>query len=129
MKLLRKTAVKQVITETSKTDIADTFKKKKDQAINSIDQLAFEKRKLIKQHDFDPKLVESKFVKQEDKFKTQVSWYETQMEQLELLPIGSEIKIDEVEELIEISIGDDWSLMDQAREIVVEDGKIIRISG
>ncbi|MDQ0159116.1 YlqD family protein [Alkalibacillus salilacus] len=127
MKIIRQTKVKQVLTETSKEKLQYHFENEISAKRKEIDQLVFEKKKLLKQQ-FDSQKVEAKFAKEELKRQQSIEWYEFQLEQLKQLPLGSEITEREVEEIVEVSIGDNWEELMGAREIVVQDGKIVKIN-
>ncbi|NIK10765.1 YlqD family protein [Alkalibacillus sp. S2W] len=127
MKIIRQTKVKQVLTETSKEKLQYHFENEISAKRKEIDQLVFEKKKLLKQQ-FDPQKVEEKFAKEELKRQQSIEWYEFQLEQLNQLPLGSEMTEREVEEIVEVSIGDNWDELMGNREIVVQDGKIVKIN-
>ncbi|MET3682113.1 hypothetical protein ABID56_000192 [Alkalibacillus flavidus] len=127
MQIIRKTTVKQVLTETSKHELKTHFENEMAAKRKEIDQLVFQKKKLLKQQ-FDAQKVEEKFAKEELKRQQSIEWYEFQIEQLNQLPLGSEITERDVEEIVDVSIGDDWNNIIGEREIVVQDGKIVKIN-
>ena len=52
---------------------------------------------------------------------------EFQLEQLHMLPIGSEIKEQEIQAIVSVNEGDCWSEITQHKTIVVKDDVIIEI--
>ena len=56
-----------------------------------------------------------------------VKQIEFQLEQLHMLPLGSEIKEKEIQALIDVQEGDRWSEITQERTIVIKDDVIIEI--
>ncbi|WP_188205783.1 YlqD family protein [Alkalibacillus aidingensis] len=127
MQFIRKTTIKQVVTESSKQQLLDKFQKLLNNKKKEIQQLQFEKRKLIYQRTFDQAKVEEKFAKEELKRQQSIDWYEQQISQLEQLPLGSEIIEGEVEEIVEKSIGDPWEDVVGEKAVVIQDGQIVRI--
>ncbi len=129
MKILRKTKIKQVITPSSKEKLKQKFEKRLIRHRNELDQLQFEKKKMLHQKKFPANQVESRFKREEARRKRQIDWCEFQLNKLESLPMGSEIVEGEVEEIIEISVGDSWDQIAGNREIVIKDGIIDKING
>ncbi|GAA0461085.1 YlqD family protein [Alkalibacillus silvisoli] len=129
MQIIRKTKVKQVITESSKQQLKEHFERQKASQHKELEQLQFEKKKLIYNNKFDQHKVEEKFSKEELKRKQSIEWYEFQIEQLNQLPLGSEITEREVDEVVEVSVGDDWDQIVGPRKMVIKDGKIVQITG
>ena len=52
---------------------------------------------------------------------------EFQLEQLHMLPIGSEIKEQEIQAIVSVNEGDCWSEITQHKTIVIKDDVIIEI--
>lgn len=50
-----------------------------------------------------------------------------QLEQLHILPLGSELKEREVQALIDVQVGDKWENVISQRAIIIEDGIIKEI--
>ncbi len=128
MKIIRKTKVNQVITESSKALIENNFKQDYNRLEKECHQLQFEKRKLQAKKNLSPKEVEKRFQIEIDRRQTKMKWIEYQLEQLEILPIGSEITETEIEEIVEVKVGDQWDdIMGENRSITIKDGVVIRI--
>ncbi|MRG85424.1 YlqD family protein [Salinibacillus xinjiangensis] len=127
MKIIRKTAVKQVITEKSKERLEVKFKGQLTQLENECHQLQFEKRKLQSKKGISTSDVNVRFQKEIDRRKNKMKWVEYQLEQLDILPIGSEITESEVDEIVEVEVGDKWSEIMGERSITIQDGQVIRI--
>ncbi|MBB6452948.1 hypothetical protein HNQ94_001394 [Salirhabdus euzebyi] len=127
MRVIRKTKVKQVITKKSKDAIVEKFQRQYRQLENECHQLQFEKRKLSAKKGISPSDVNKRFQKEIDRRQNKMKWLEYQLEQLDILPIGSEITESEVDELIDIKVGDSWTDLMGDRSIVVEDDIVIRI--
>lgn len=50
-----------------------------------------------------------------------------QLQQLETLPLGSEMKEKEMNALVDINIGDRWDELVKERTIVIKDGIVVEI--
>lgn len=127
MKILRKTKIKQVITPQSKEALQQKFENRKSKHQTELDQLHFEKENASSKR-FPANQVEKRFNQEEERRKRSIEWCKYQLEQLEILPIGSEIVEGEVEEIIELSVGDSWDDIAGNREIVIKDGIIEKIN-
>ncbi|MGP4072630.1 YlqD family protein [Piscibacillus sp. B03] len=128
MKILRKTTVKQVITDQSRELIKEKFNQKIGQAKKELEQLQFEKKKLTYQKQFNSSKVEERFSVEENKRKQSIQWLEQQIDQLDRIPNGSELIEGEVDELVEVKVGDQWDAVTGNRTITIKDGQIIDIN-
>lgn len=128
MKILRKTTVKQVITDQSRELIKEKFNQKIGQAKKELEQLQFEKKKLTYQKQFNSSKVEERFSVEENKRKQSIQWLEQQIDQLDRIPNGSELIEGEVDELVEVEVGDQWDAVTGNRMITIKDGQIIDIN-
>jgi hypothetical protein len=127
MKIIRKILVKQVLTEDSKLKIENQFLKHKVQLEQECQQLQFEQRKLqnkkgISKEDLT-KRFQTEIAKRRDKMKS----IDFQLEQLHILPLGSEITEDEVESLVEVTEGLNWDELMKDKAIIIKDGVVVRI--
>lgn len=127
MKIIRKTTVKQVITDQSREKLIAYFENKIIETKKQLDQLQYEKKKLLFQKKFDRNKLENRFRIEEMKREQNIDWYEFQLEQIKQLPNGSEIFEREVDEIIEVSIGSKWDEIAEDRTIIVKDGIIVEI--
>ncbi|QHS22224.1 hypothetical protein GWK91_04365 [Virgibacillus sp. MSP4-1] len=127
MKMIRKTSVKQVITEKSKERLESKFHRQLSQLENECHQLQFEKRKLQSKKGISPQDVKTRFQKEIDRRQNKMKWLEYQLEQLDILPVGSEITESEIDEIVEVSVGDRWSDVMGEHSITIKDDTIIRI--
>ncbi len=50
-----------------------------------------------------------------------------QIDQLQILPLGSELKDKEIQGILEVQVGDNWEEKNLSRTIVVKDGYISEI--
>lgn len=126
MKILQSVVVKQVVTEKSKRELLNKFETNLLQLQKEKEQLQFEQKKLEKNNKFSinelRKQVELEIQKRNEKIKL-VSF---QIEQLNILPFGSELKEKEVQAIVEVHIGDRWNLTNQS-EIIIKDGIVQEI--
>ncbi|AMX84062.1 hypothetical protein GS3922_10525 [Geobacillus subterraneus] len=127
MKLIQTVEVRQVVTERSKQTLAAAFAARKQQLERECDQLRFEQKKMEKSGKYSPALVKQYFAKEIDDRIQKIKLLEFQLEQLHMLPLGSELKEREVEALIEVNVGDRWEEVTKARAIIVEDGVVKEI--
>lgn len=124
MKILQPITVKQVLTEQTKKTIAEKYHQEIRQLEKEIQQLKFEEKKQLKNHSSHTKIQQDfrkEVTNRLDKLKT----IEFQLDQLHILPLGTEMKDQDVLSIVDIQIGDNW---EQAKKsIIVKDGVIIDI--
>jgi YlqD protein len=125
MKILQTVQVKQVLTEKSRTELLGDYEQKKLQLEKECSQLQFELKKMEKAKAFPPGAVKEHFRKEIALREERVRQLEFQIAQLDMLPLGSELKETEVQAIIEISAGDSWEA--NQHEIIVRDGIIEEI--
>lgn len=125
MQIIQTVVVKQLLTENSKQQLFNKYHGKKLQLQKECDQLQFEQKRLEKSKTFSPVPLKQQFEKEIQMRKDKIKLLEFQMEQLHILPLGSELKEKEVQGLVEINIGDTWDekLLRQP-VIIVKDGII-----
>ncbi|SNZ09557.1 YlqD protein [Terribacillus aidingensis] len=126
MKIIRKLRVDEVITESSKTAIRERLQKAAHQLDQESQQLLFEKRKLEKKQGVSKQDVHNRFQSEIRKRQEKRASIEFQLSQLDVLPIGSEILVQEVEALVEVEVGMKWDEL-TTHKIVIQDGTVIRI--
>jgi len=126
VKIIRNINVNQVLTEKSKKQLHQKFEQQILQLKKEIDQLRFEKKKFEK--------IKKSFGNASSRFDQEISirtekvkLLEFQLEQLELLPIGTELKETEIPAIIEVSVGDYWDEITKDRTIVIKDGIVSEI--
>ncbi|CAM5719553.1 hypothetical protein SAFG77S_10364 [Streptomyces afghaniensis] len=124
MKILQSVTVKQVLTETTKKSISDRYRQEIQQLEKEIQQLQFEERKQLKNN---PSISEIKtFFRKEvtNKLEKQKT-IEFQLKQLHILPLGTEIKEQEVMGLVDVQVGQVWESANKT--IVLKDGIVVDI--
>ncbi|MGE8204108.1 YlqD family protein [Heyndrickxia sp. NPDC080065] len=127
MQLLQTVTIKQVLTEKSKKELQHSYHQKKILLQKECDQLRFELKKLERTKKFSPASLKSHFEKEINNRKEKIKLIDFQMEQLNILPLGSEIKEQEVQAIINVAVGDDWEEISSEKMIIVKDGTIIEI--
>ncbi|KGX93190.1 hypothetical protein N781_12330 [Pontibacillus halophilus JSM 076056 = DSM 19796] len=127
MEIIRKIPVKQVLTEASKEKMQHQFHREWKQLDQECQQLSFEKRRIESKQNVSREEVSKRFQKELDRRKEKMRWVEYQLEQLDILPLGSELTDSEVETVVTVEIGSNWEDIMSEGAIVVEDGKVIRI--
>ncbi len=125
MQIIQHVTVMQVLTESSKDKLLTTFLEKKERLERECNQLYFQ----LKKHEKEPHQQEAipQFQKAIDKRQEKIRQIDFQVEQLDILPLGSEMKETEVDALVEVKIGDKWDDKMQDNVIVVKDGTIVEI--
>lgn len=124
MKILQPITIKQVITEKSKQDLYEHFISQKQQLQKECEQLRFERKRM----ESNKKLLSSQsqlYEKEISSKKELIENLEFKIEQLHMLPLGSEIKQKEIQAVLEVKIGDQWDALE--RTIVVKEGKVVDI--
>ncbi|MCC3357496.1 YlqD family protein [Bacillus sp. REN16] len=127
MKIIQTVEVKQILTENSKAKLIGSLQTNKDQFLKECDQLKFEQKKMEKLKKFDPAKIKQYFTKEIDLRLEKVKQLEFQIEQIHMLPLGSEIKEKEVQSIIDINVGDNWDEATSARTIVIKEGRVEEI--
>lgn len=128
MKIIRNIIVKQILTEKSKQELIHRFQQQVEQLNLEIGQLLFEKKKYEKTKKAQSSPVDvSRFDKEISSRTEKCRLLQFQLEQLEILPEGSELKETEVQGIVDIKTGDNWKELTKERTIVIKDGIIDEI--
>lgn len=127
LKIIQSVVVKQVLTEKSKLVLLESYEKNKQQLKKECEQLQFELKKLEKQKRFQPNNIRLHFEKEIQKREEKAKLLDFQIEQLHILPLGSELKEKEVNAIIDIEVGDRWEAVQKEKTIIIKDGIIDEI--
>lgn len=127
MQMIQTVVVKQILTETSKQKLLEKYFAGKLQMQKEYQQLQFELKKLEKTKKFQPSVLKQHFEKELRKREEKEKLFEFQIEQLHMLPLGSEIKEKEVQALVEVNVGDVWEERTKPSTIIIKDGIIAEI--
>ena len=126
MQIIQNVTVKQVVTENSKYLLFGKYNEEIIQLEKECDQLRFQQKRMQKHINSQIDLITEKFGIEIKKRKEKIEQLQFVIEQLTHLPIGSLIKEKEVQAIITVEIGDDWSKLKE-KTIILEDGKIKEI--
>jgi hypothetical protein len=121
MKLLQSVVVKQVLTEKSKGELQDKYHTNKLQLQKECDQLRFELKKLEKEKKFQQHSLKRQFEQEIQRRQEKIKLIDFQLEQLHMLPLGSELKEKEVQAVVDVEVGASWSDISKGRTIVIKD--------
>ncbi|TDQ42401.1 YlqD family protein [Aureibacillus halotolerans] len=122
MRIIQTAVVKKVLTKSEKQSLAQSFKKKYDQALSELEQLKF----LLKRAEHQKKAEKILRIRKEIEAKEeQLQQLRFQEEQLTLLPEGTELKVSEVQYEEDLHVGMEWN--EKSREIIVENGVVKEI--
>lgn len=127
MKILQNVIVKQVLTESSKNELLGQYKSKRLQLQKESEQLRFELKKLEKTRNMQSTNLKSHFEKEISHRQEKIKLLEFQMEQLDILPVGSELKEREVQSIVEVQVGANWEEITKTKTIVIKDGVVSEI--
>ena len=127
MKILQTVAVKQILTEASKQKLLDQYMAGRLQLQKECDQLQFELKRLEKTKKFQTNSLKNQFDKEIQIRKEKEKLLEFQIEQLHMLPLGSELKEKEVQATVELKVGDRWEERIGQPAIIIKDGIITEI--
>lgn len=127
MKILQNVIVNQVLTDSSKNQLLEKYKSKKSQLQKEGDQLRFELKKLEKTKKFQPASLRAHFEKEINIRQEKIKLLDFQIEQLDILPVGSELKEREVQSIVDVEIGANWDELIQTKTIVIKDGIVSEI--
>ena len=128
MKVIKKIKVKKIVTNQVKAELNEDYQFKIFKLEQECEQLRFEEKKMLQQNPSKKVEIVAKFEKEINSRKDHIKWYQYKQEQLDILPIGSEIEDGEVEALIELKEGMNWDEVTKERTIMVEDGIIKKIT-
>lgn len=92
-----------------------------------IEQLKFQQKKQLHLSKQPEDRITAYFVNEIEKREEQLAIIVYEGDQLNILPLGSEIIEREVEALVPIKVGDQWSSIQTNKEIVIKDDIIIEI--
>jgi predicted transcriptional regulator len=126
MKILQSVVVKQVLTEKSKKELLNNFESNLFRLRKECEQLQFEQKKLEKNSKLLLKDIRNQFENELKKRSEKMKMISFQIDQLNHLELGSEIKEKEVQAIIDVQVGDCWDNINQA-EIVIKDGIVQEI--
>lgn len=121
MKLLQSVVVKQVLTEKSKGELQDKYHTNKLQLQKECDQLRFELKKLEKEKKYQQHSLKRQFEQEIQRRQEKIKLIDFQLEQLHMLPLGSELKEKEVQAVVDVEVGASWSDISKGRTIVIKD--------
>ncbi|MBV7503759.1 YlqD family protein [Bacillus sp. sid0103] len=127
MQIIQTVVVKQILTEDSKKKLFDQYEARKLQLQREKSQLQFELKRMEKTKNFSPGTLKNHFEKEINKRLEKEKLLEFQIEQLHMLPLGSELKEKEIQALIEVKVGDSWTDRLGQPEIIIKDGVIEEI--
>ncbi|SDM02138.1 YlqD family protein [Bacillus sp. OK048] len=127
MQLIQTVIVKQILTEKSKQKLLEKYFAGKLQMQKEYEQLQFELKKLEKTKKYQSSALKTHFEKEQQKRHDKEKLYEFQIEQLHMLPLGSELKEKEVQALVEVNVGDEWEKVIRQPTIIIKDGIIEEI--
>ncbi|RLQ95766.1 YlqD family protein [Falsibacillus albus] len=124
MKIIQKVTVKQVLTENSKQKLLGDYEKRKFQLGKECDQLRFELKKLEKTKKYASNNLKGHFEKEIESRQEKIKLVDFQIDQLHILPLGSELKDQEIQSVIDVQIGDNWDDISAGKTLIIEDGVI-----
>jgi hypothetical protein len=124
MDIIQTVVIKQILTEKSKQDLMGHFRDQMLQLKKECEQLQFERKKMETLKKRLPGTLQS--FNQEIEIRTEkIKMFEFRMEQLHILPLGSEIKQKDVQAIINVEVGDSWDTNEKT--IIIKDGIVIEI--
>ncbi|RAS79859.1 YlqD family protein [Priestia endophytica] len=127
MKVVQKVIVKQVLTEQSKEKLRNKFILEQKGLQNEIEQLRFQLKKIENMKKPSAASLEKQFEKEQKTRLEKLRIIDFQLEQLNLLPIGSELEETKLDAIVEVKEGDSWEEFKSLQTILVKDGIVIKI--
>jgi hypothetical protein len=127
MYIIQQVTVKQVLTETTKENLLASYEGKKRQLERETKQLQFEQKKAEKLYKNRRADAAGYYLKEMQERQEKMKIIEFEINQLQLLPLGSELKERELQTLREVKVGDCWEEIHNGKVIIVKDGKVIEI--
>lgn len=127
LNIIQNIVVKQVLTEKSKEQLLDKYNENRLQLKKECEQFRFELKKLEKIKKFQRENLIKHFEKEIHARQEKIKLIEFQMEQLHMLPLGSELKEKEIQGIVEVKVGDTWDATVANKTIIIKDGIIAEI--
>lgn len=127
VKVVQKVIVKQVLTEQSKEKLRNKFILEQKGLQNEIEQLRFQLKKIENMKKPSAASLEKQFKKEQKTRLEKLRIIDFQLEQLNLLPIGSELEETKLDAIVEVKEGDSWEEFKSLQTILVKDGIVIEI--
>jgi len=127
VKILQTVEVRQILTENSKAKLIHSLQLKKDQLNKECEQLKFECKKMEKLKKFDPTKIKQSFTNEIDIRQEKIKQLDFQIKQIHMLPLGSEIKENEIQAIVDLNVGDNWDDLMATRTIVIREGIVEEI--
>ncbi|MFC0474757.1 YlqD family protein [Robertmurraya beringensis] len=127
MNILQTVVVKQVLTETSKQVLLSKFELEKSQLQKESEQLRFEMRKLEKAKKMTVNSFKNRFENEIHTRLEKIKLLDFKIEQLHMLPLGSELKEKECQAIVEVNVGDAWEDIQAEKTIIIRDGIVDEI--
>lgn len=128
MKVIKRVVVKQVLTEESKKELLEKLTGEIKRLRIECEQLNFEKRKSLKYNEADAHdFIDGRFTEEIRQRQQKIDSLQFQIDQLNKLPLGTEVTETELETLVDINVGDDWDSVMSPAVIVIKNGKVIAL--
>ena len=127
MNIIHTITIKQVLTEKSKDLLMKKYENQRFQLSKECDQLQFEMKKIERTKKYPSQKLSQRFERELNERAEKIKLIEFQMDQMNILPIGSELKEKEVQGMMDIQVGDNWDEEALSKTIVIEDGKVKEI--
>lgn len=126
LKVIKKIPVKVVLTEKERETQHERLNGQLERMEREVEQFHFERKKMEKKHGSLPSNIDERLHQEVRQRKARIETLQYHREQLEVLPDFHEMKIDEVDSIVEVTEGMEWNVL-QDREIVIEDGVVKRV--
>jgi hypothetical protein len=127
MKILQSVTVKQVLTEKSRGELLASYENNKLSLHKECEQLRFECKKMEHTKKFSSASLKMHFEKEINTRQEKIKLLNFQIEQLNILPLGSELKEQEIQALVDVKVGDHWEEIKSKKEIIITDGVITEL--
>jgi hypothetical protein len=124
LEILQTVVIKQILTEKSKQELFEYFSGQILQLKKECEQLRFERKRMESNKKSNHSTLHS-FNEEIQARVEKIKMLEFRMEQLHILPLGSEIKHKEIQAITNVEIGDVWDAKDKV--IVIKDGIVVHI--
>lgn len=123
VKIKKQVIVYEIVTEEMKVEKETTLKKIQHQLEVEISQMQFDLRKWRKKHGAEKWPLQPLF----NEKTTEHGSIVFQLQQLELVPLGTKIKYEELESWVEVEVGQSIERIRQPDILIIENGVIIDI--
>ena len=130
IKIIQRVKVKAIVNESLKNNLLKELDKRLKRTETELQHLSFQIKRtsleLEKKHNEELLMIRNEFQDQKNKNYEKINEIKENMEAIRSLVLGEEMLQGVVDSMIDIKVGDDWTILEY-NEILLKDNKVIEI--